>query len=64
MVDRRVDHLTLSDGASALKKGGSLSPPARLSCGAPPRRARGGHARRSLATPFRNGRGKAVLSRV
>ena len=27
MVDRRVDHSTCSYGASALKKGGSLSPP-------------------------------------
>ena len=34
MVARRVDHLTCSDGASALEKRGSLSPPAPLSCGA------------------------------
>ena len=32
------------------KKGGSLSPPAPLSCGAPLRRAGGGPARRSLAS--------------
>ena len=35
MVDRRVDHLTCSDGASAPKIGGSLSPPSSLPCGAP-----------------------------
>ena len=37
-----VKRLTLSDGAPAVKKGGSLSPPAPLSCGAPARRAREG----------------------
>ena len=47
-----------------LPVGGSLPPPAPLSCGAPARRARGGHARRSLASLFRMGRGKSVLSRV
>ena len=46
------------------RKGGSLSPPAPLSCGAPLRRARGGRARRSLASPFRRRRGKSVLSGV
>ena len=40
MVDRRAAHLTCSDGASALKKGGSLSPPAALPCGATMLRAR------------------------
>ena len=33
---------TLPGGAPAAKKGGSLPPPAPLSCGAPPRGARGG----------------------
>ena len=46
------------------KRVGSLSPPAPLSCGAPPRRAGGGHARRSLASPFRSGRGKCLSFRV
>ena len=64
MVDRRVDHSTCSDGASALKKGGSLSPPAALSCGAPLGRAGGGLARRSLASLGRIRRGKSVLTRV
>ena len=54
----------LPRAAPAAKKVGSLSPPAPLSCGAPLRRARGGHARRSLASLFRSGRGKSVLSRV
>ena len=59
-----VKRLTLPDGAPAPKKRGSLSPPTHLSCGAPLRRARGEHARRSLAPLFRNGRRKSVLSGV
>ena len=55
---------TLPGGAPAPKKGGSLPPPAPLSCGAPTRRAGGGHARRSLASLFRNGREESVTSRV
>ena len=40
-----VKRLTLPNGAPAPKNGGSLSPPAPLSCGAPLRRAGRGHAR-------------------
>ena len=43
---------------------GSLPPPAPLSYCAPSRRTGGGHARRSLASPCRIGRGKSVSSRV
>ena len=55
---------TLPGGAPAVKKGGSLPPPAPLSCGAPARRAGGGRARRSLASLFHNGRGKCLSFRV
>ena len=55
---------TLAGGVPAPKKVGSLSPPASLPYGAPLRRAGGGPARRSLASLFRSGRGKSVLSRV
>ena len=49
---------------------GRLAPPKRGAAPAPlyqprtARRARGVHARRSLASPFRSGRGESVLSRV
>ena len=59
-----VKRLILPDGAPAPKKGGSLSPPAPLSCGAPLRRAGGGPARQSLASLFRSGRGKCLSFRV
>lgn len=51
MVDFGVHHLPLPGGAPAPKIRGSLSPPAALSRGTLLRRARGGHARRSLALP-------------
>ena len=54
----------LPRAAPAEKNGGSLSPPAPLLCGAPLRRARGGHARCSLASLFRRRRGQSVLSPV
>ncbi len=50
-------------GAPAAKMRGSLPPLPPLSCGAPPRRARGGRARRSLASLFRSGRGESVPTR-
>ena len=46
------------------KRGGRSLHQHPLSYGAPLRRAGGGHARRSLASLFRTGRGKSVLSRV
>ena len=49
IVRHCVRRLTSSRAAPADKKGG-LPPPAPLSCGALARRARGGHARHSLAT--------------
>ena len=55
--------LAPSRGASAAKSPGSLPPPAPLPCGAPPRPAGGGHARRSLASAGLKGREKSVLSR-
>ena len=63
-VSRPLSPFALPRAAPAAKNGGSLSPPA------PPlvRRAvasdEGGHARRSLASLFRSGCGKSVLSRV
>ena len=59
-----VKRLTLPDAAPGTKKPGSLSPPAALPCGAPLRWAGRGRARQSLASLFRNGRGKSVLSRL
>ena len=55
--------LAPSRGASAAKSPGSLPPPAPLSCATSPQPAGGGHARRSLASVGRKGRGKSVLSR-
>ena len=55
--------LAPSRGASAAKSRGSLPPSAPLPCGAPPRPAGGGHARRSLASAGLKGREKSVLSR-
>ena len=63
-ADTFADTFVRPRGAPAAKKGGALSPPAPLSHGTPLRRAGGGHARRSLASLFRKGRGKSVLSRV
>ena len=63
-VNCEVKRLTRPDAAPAVKNGGSLPPPTPLPCGAPTRRARGGHARRRLASRSRMGRGKSVLSRV
>ena len=62
MVDRRVDHLTGSDGASAPKIGGvaltTFFPPVR-------RAGRGvEHARRSLASLCRIRRGESVPTRL
>ena len=59
-----VKRLTLSDAALAVKIRGSLSPPAALSCGAPPPPGEGGYARCSLASVVRIRRGKSALSRV
>ena len=64
MVDFGVHHLPLPGGAPAPKKWGSLSPPASLSCGAPLRRARARHARRSLAFLVCSAGGNSVLSRL
>ena len=64
MVNFGVHHLSLPGGAPAPKNGGSLPPLSPLSCGAPPRRARGGRARRSLAWLCRSGRGESVPTRV
>ena len=63
-VSRPLSPFALPRAAPAAKKGGALSPPAPLSCGAPLRQARGGPARRSLASLFRGARGKSVVSRV
>ena len=62
-VSGGLSGLAPSRGASAAKSRGSLPPPAPLPCGAPPQPAGGGHARRSLASVGRKGRGKSVLSR-
>ena len=64
MAGFSVGHLPVPGGASAAKRAGSLPPPAPLPCATPPRRRGGGHARRSLASLGRKGRGKSVLSRV
>ena len=63
-VSFSLSPFTLPGGAPAPKTRGSLPPLSPLSCGAPPRRAGGGHARRSLASLSRSGRRKSVLSRV
>ena len=63
-VSFSLSPFTLPRAAPAAKKGGSLSPPAPLSCGAPLRPGEGGHARRSLASLFRNGREESVPTRV
>ena len=63
-VNCEVKRLTLPDAALAVKKGGSLPPPSPLSCGAPARRARRGHAGRRPAPFCRRGRGESMLTRV
>ena len=63
-VARGLATLPPARGAPAPKNWGSLSPPAPLSCGAPLRQARAGHARRSLASLCRRRRGKCSLFRV
>ena len=59
-VNCKVKRLPPPGAAPAVKKGGSLPPPAPLSCVAPSRRARWGHARGSLAALCRMGCRKSV----
>ena len=59
-VNCKVKRLPPPGAAPAVKKGGSLPPPSPLSCGAPSRGARWGHARENLAALCRMGCGKSV----